>query len=177
MSHSEPWRSRAADAIGHHANEILIASIVAVVVLLGLNPLPDFLGMTVLIALFGLVLLTWGLMRQHDRRLCEQCMLSMPLNAAEHAARYQRRFWMAHTGSEPRFLIPYLIVLVGSNFATSTIGRMCWAVVQLSMVYVVLSYATHRKFQPWCPWCRDGGGGDHVEDVPPVLTPDDRQHV
>ena len=44
-------------------------------------------------------------------------MATMPLNAAERAVKLHRRFWMAHTGSEKRFLIPYLVVLIGSNFA------------------------------------------------------------
>ena len=46
----------------------------------------------------------------------------MPLNASEKATRYQRRFWMAHTGAEPRFLVPYLAVLIGSNFAPGHMG-------------------------------------------------------
>jgi hypothetical protein len=82
---------------------------------------------------------------------------------------------MAHTGMQPRFLVPYLVVLIGSNFATSTIGRIGWAIIQCSMIYLVLSYSTHRKYQPWCPWCREGGGGEHVEDPPLILPDDDRQ--
>lgn len=171
-----PWRGRAADSLGHHANEVLIASIVASVAL-GLKPLPGLLQLTVPIAVFAVIVLSWILMRQHDRRLCDLCLLSMPLNPSEHAARYGRRFWMAHTGSEPRFLVPYLVVLIGSNFATSTPGRLCWAAVQLSMVYLIMAYSTHRRLQPWCPWCSEGGGGDHVEDLPPVLPNDDRQLV
>lgn len=178
MAHSArtPWSGRASDSLGHHANEILIASIFAIV-LLRLKPLPGLLGLTVPLAIFGLVIMSWLLLRQHDRRLCELCVLSMPLNPSEQALRYRRRFWMAHTGSEPRFLVPYLVVLLGSNFATSTLGQLVWAVVQLSMVYLILSYSTHRRLQPWCPWCSEGGGGDHVDDTPPVLPNDDRQLV
>lgn len=176
MSHSESWRDRTADSLGHRAPEILIVSIVAFV-LLGLKPNPGMYAVSGSVGLFGVVVTAWLLMRQHDRRLCEHCMLSMPLNPAETAARYQRRFWMAHTGSEPRFMAPYAIVMLASNFATSTIGRLCWAAIYLSTVYLVMSYQTHRKLQPWCPWCSEHGGGDHVEDVPPELTPDDRQRV
>jgi hypothetical protein len=171
-----PIRSRLADSLGHHANEILIVSIVAVVAV-GLKPLPGMFAFTVPIALFGVVLLSWLLMRQHDRRLCEQCLLSMPLNPSEKATRLKRRFWMAHTGSEPRFLIPYIVVLISSNFATSPIGRIGWAVIQLSMVYLIMSNSTHRKLQPWCPWCSDGGGGSEVDEMPPVLPNDDRQLI
>jgi hypothetical protein len=171
-----PWSERASERWGHHSTTMLMASIVAIVAI-GLHPLPGSLAFTVPITLFAFVLLSWLLMRQHDRRLCEQCVMSMPLNPSEQAQRLKRRFWMAHTGSEPRFLIPYLVVLIGSNFATTQVGRFGWAVMQLSMVYLILSQATHRKLQPWCPWCSDGGGGQEVDETPPVLPHDDRQLI
>ena len=172
-----PWGERVGDVLGHHAMQMLIGSIVAVVAI-GIYPLPGLLALTVPLTVFAFVLLSWLLMRQHDRRLCERCVISMPLNPAERAGRYQRRFWMAHTGSEPRFLIPYLVVLVSSNFATSTPGRIGWALIQLTMIYLILAQQTHRKLQPWCPWCRDdGGGGEDVDETPPVLPHDDRQLI
>jgi hypothetical protein len=171
-----PWSERAGERLGHHATPMLMGSIVAVVAI-GLYPLPGALSFSVPITLFAFVLLSWVLMRQHDRRLCEQCVMSMPLNPSEQAQKLKRRFWMAHTGSEPRFLIPYLVVLIGSNFATTPVGRAGWAVMQLSMVYLILSQATHRKLQPWCPWCSDGGGGEHVDETPPVLPHDDHQLI
>jgi hypothetical protein len=165
------------EVLGHHANEILIVSIVGVVAV-GLIGLPGLFALTVPIALFGVVLLCWVAMRQHDRRLCEQCLLSMPLNPSERAVQLKRRFWMAHTGSEPRFLLPYIVVLVASNFATTTtIGRIGWAVIQLSMVYLIMSQSTHRRLQPWCPWCSEGGGGAEVDETDPVLPQDDRQLI
>jgi hypothetical protein len=165
------------EVLGHHANEILIVAIVAVVAV-GFFPLPGLFTFTIPVAMFGVVLLSWVLMRSHDRRLCEQCLLSMPLNPSEKAVSYKRRFWMAHTGSEPRFLIPYLVVLISSNFATTTtIGKIGWALIQLSMVYLIMSQSTHRKLQPWCPWCSDGGGGSEVDDPAPVVPNDDKQLV
>ncbi|WP_375482096.1 hypothetical protein [uncultured Jatrophihabitans sp.] len=174
--HDGPWTSRLAASLGHHASELLIVSIGAAIVL-GLRPLPGLLGLTVPIALFGFVIASFLLMRAHDRRLCEACMKAMPLNAAQEATRYQRRFWTAHTGSEPRFLLPYLAVLIGSNFATSTPGRVFWVVMQLSMIYLILAQSTHRRLQPWCPWCRGDGGGEDVDETPPVLPHDDRQLI
>jgi hypothetical protein len=171
-----PWSDRVAARLGHHAGTMLIASIVAAVII-GLRPLPGPFTYTVPIALLAFVLGSWLLMRQHDRRLCEQCASAMPLNPAADAARYQRRFWMAHTGAEPRFLIPYIAVLLGSNFATSPVGRIGWALMQLTMIYLILAQMTHRRLQPWCPWCSGGGGGEDVLDTPPVLPHDDHQHI
>jgi len=174
MSYARPSRrAHAADLFGHHASTLLIASIVGVVAV-GLFPPPGLLALTVPLALFGFVIVTWLMMRKHDRRLCEQCVTSMPLNPAERAQKVRRRFWMAHTGVEPRFLIPYVVVLIGSNFATSPPARAFWALIQLSMIYLILSAKTHRTLQPWCPWC-SGGGGEEVDQTPPVIPHDDRQ--
>jgi hypothetical protein len=171
-----PWGERLSSALGHYASDMLVAAILAVIAV-QFVPMQPLMALTVSLTLFVFVLLTWLLMRDHDRRLCERCVLAMPLNPAEQAKRYERRFWMAHTGSEPRFFVPYLIVLISSNFAMSTIGRIGWALIQLSMVYLIIAQATHRRLQPWCPWCRGGGGGEDVDETPPVLPHDDRQLV
>ncbi len=170
--------ARVADVWGHFAPEALCLSIVGAV-MIGLRPPDGALMLTAPIALMTVVLVSWLLMRRHDRRLCEQCMSSMPLNAAEQAVKYQRRFWMAHTGSEKRFLIPYLVVLIGSNFFPGTWGRVAWAAIQLTMIYLILSNVAHRRFQPWCPWCSSGGGGSEREDdtTPPPLPDKDRELV
>ena len=170
------WTSRLAATLGHHASELLVASIGGAVIL-GLRPLPGAFGLTVPIALFGFVIASWLLMRAHDRRLCEACMSAMPLDAAAQATKFKRRFWTAHTGSEPRYLVPYLVLLIGSNFVTSTPGRIFWAAMQLSMIYLILAQSTHRRLQPWCPWCRGGGGGEDVDETPPVIPHDDHQLV
>lgn len=170
--------TRVADLWGHVAPEVLCAAILGSIVL-GLHPPQGPFLLTLPLALMAVVLISWLLMRRHDRRLCEQCMAAMPLNAAEQSAKYQRRFWMAHTGAEKRFLIPYFAVLIGSNFFPGTWGRIVWAVVQSSMIYLILSHVAHRRFQPWCPWCSDGGGGSARDDdvAPPPLPDNDRELV
>jgi hypothetical protein len=179
MSHelSQPGENRIADRLGHIAPEILIVAIMAVIVV-GLHPLPGPFAYTVPLALLIVVLVSWLLLRRHDRRLCERCLAAMPLNPSQQATRYRRRFQLAHIGSEPRRLIPYLIVLIGSNFAPGPAGRIFWAVVQTSMVYLILSYSTHRRLQPWCPLCSDGGGGSEREDpVAPDPNPSDHRQL
>ena len=178
--YAQPRSERLISIWGHHAPELLCASILLAVGV-GLLPPPGMLALTLPITLMAFTLFTWLAMRHHDRRLCESCMATMPLNAAEKAVKLRRRFWMSHTGSEKRFLIPYLVVLLGSNFAIplGIVGKTFWAVMQLSMIFLVLSNTTHRRLQPWCPWCSDGGGGlDEKDDVtPPPLPDNDRQLV
>jgi hypothetical protein len=169
--------ARVVDAWGHFAPEVLCASIAAAI-LIGLRPPDGPLALTLPVSLMALVVCSWLLMRRHDRRLCEQCVASLPLNAAERAGRYRSRFWVSHSLSEPRYLVPYLAALVGSNFLPGTWGRVVWALAQCTMIYLIMSYVTHRRLQPWCPWCSDGGGGSHHEDVaPPPLPDNDRQLV
>jgi hypothetical protein len=161
--------------MGHYAPVVLMAAIGAAIAV-GLHPLPGALLFTVPIALLSLVLISWLLLRRHDRRLCELCVAAMPLDPSRQAARYARRFRLAHIGSEPRKLIPYLVVLIGSNFAPGPIGRIFWALVQSSMIYLILSYSTHRRLQPWCPVCSQGGGGsEHEDPVTPDPRPTDRR--
>jgi len=162
---------------GHYAPQLLSVSILLAIAL-GIRPITA--GPLTLLAVMSLlifVLLTWLQMREHDRRLCESCAAAMPLNAAEHAARYQRRFWLAHSGSNPRLVVPYMIVLVGSNFLTSTPGRLVWALIQSSMIYLILAYGSHRKLQPWCPWCSGGGGGSDELTPEPDLPRGDRRQL
>jgi hypothetical protein len=169
-----PGTGRLAVRLGHYSHLLLSASILAVIAL-GVYPLSGPLMFTAPIALLVFVLMSWVLMRQHDRRLCELCMSAMPLNPSEVAAHYRARFWLAHSGMRPRFLVPYLALLIGSNFAMGFIGRIGWALVQSTMLYLIAAYSTHRRLQPWCPWCRGGGGDDDRDDVAPPPPPVDRR--
>jgi hypothetical protein len=97
----------------------------------------------------------------------------MPLNAAEVAAAYRFRFAAAHASR--RTIVAYLIVLIGANFLLvvgGQPGRYVWALTQLSMIYLVLAYSSHRRFQPWCRRCRndDGGGGSWLDAPEPTPT-------
>ncbi|MGX7679328.1 hypothetical protein ACSMXN_10565 [Jatrophihabitans sp. DSM 45814] len=153
-------RSRAMELWGHLSPQFLMVAI-AISIALGLRTAPpSMVDLLARVSLLAFVVVTWLQMRSHDRRLCEACAAGIPLNAAEMAQRYQRRFYTAHAGTNLKLVVPYLIVLLGSNYLlTLSGGRWLWALVQGSMIYLIASHSTHRKLQPWCPWCSDGGGG------------------
>jgi hypothetical protein len=174
MEHSQEYGSplsRIADIWGHYGGESLIVAIAASI-LVGLFPQPGVTGMAIALAIIAGVIGGFLLMRRHDRQLCEMCMAHLPLDPAGEADRKAARFWVAHNGSEMRYVAPYLAVVLGSSFAYDYIGKWVWAAIQATLVYLVLAQVTHRRLQPWCPWCR--GGGDDVPELPEVLPEDDR---
>ena len=176
MTHSIglPYSGGLARGWGHWAPQLLSVAILGAIAL-GVRPVaPTLLTLLTSLTLLVFVVITWLFMRQHDRRLCERCAASMPLNAAEHAARYSRRFRLAHAGSNPWVMVPYLIVLVGSNFLTSPTGRVGWALVQSTMIYLIMAHCSHRRLQPWCPQCSGGGGGERNNVDEPDLPRGDR---
>jgi hypothetical protein len=160
---------------GHFAPELLIVSIIGLILFRIRPPADPAASLGASLALVAFVLTTWVQMRKHDRSLCENCVSSMPLNPSAAAERYKSRFWLAHNGAQPRYAIPYLVVLISSNFATGSVGLLFWTLMQSSMIFLILSYSTHRRLQPWCPWCSEDGGGEDDVPVGPDPVPGDRR--
>ncbi len=153
---------------GHWSPHLLVGAIVTSIAL-GLRPLPATpVALLAPVLVVGIVLASWVAMRKHDRSLCERCMAAMPLNPSETAARCRRRFVVVHLGSDQRALAAYMLVLVASNLfllipgpgLVQTLGGYAWASVQVTLIYLVVCYTTHRRLQPWCPECEGGGPGD-----------------
>ena len=155
---------------GHLAPPLLKLSIAASIGLGFQRGAANSMGLLLRLALIIFVVITWLQMRQHDRRLCESCAAAIPLNASELAQRHARKFATAHAGSNLKIAVPYLVVLLGSNLLLALpFGRWPWAVIQASMIYLISAHAAHRKLQPWCPWCSDGGGGTETSHDEPDL--------
>jgi hypothetical protein len=172
-----PWSARLAERWGHLAPQALIVSIVAVILLRLHPPVDPMMALGLSVALITFVVASWLLMRRHDRGLCEHCMAAMPLNPSELAVRYKRRFWLSHSGGQPRYVVPYFAVLIGSSFLPGQSGLLIWSFVQTSMIYLILAYTTHRRLQPWCPLCSGGDGGREDDPVTPDPVPDDHRQL
>jgi hypothetical protein len=172
-----PWSARLAERWGHLAPTALVISIVGVILLRLHPPTDPMMSLGVSVALITFVIASWLLMRRHDRGLCEHCMAGMPLNPSALAVRYKRRFWLSHSAAEPRYVLPYFAVLIGSSFLPGQGGLLIWSLVQTSMIYLITAYSTHRRLQPWCPWCRDNGGGGEEDPVAPDPVPEDHRQL
>jgi multisubunit Na+/H+ antiporter MnhC subunit len=160
------------DRLGHWASNVLIVSILTAIVI-GVCPLPagSFVSICVPILVMAVVIASWLKMREHDRRLCEWCAQAIPLNVEAAAARLHRRFAIAHA-SERRWLMgSYITVLIASNglLWLGLYGRIGWAIAQTSVIYLVVVAGSHRRFQPWCPQCREGNGGRERMAAPDPL--------
>jgi len=175
MEHSRgSHRNRVADLWGHYAGECLVVAIAAQIGA-RIYPLSAAAAFMITTAILVTVIGSFLLMRRHDRGLCETCMAEMPLNPEAEVERKKMRFWVSHTGSEMKYIAPYLGIVLLCNFAYEIIGFVPWAIVQSTLIYLILSQVTHRKLQPWCPWCKNGG--DRSSDLPEVLPSDDRLNV
>jgi len=163
---------------GHHAAQILMFTIAGAIVL-GAQPIGRTAsGQVLSMTLACFVLATWLAMRQHDRRLCEWCVQDLPLDVEGAANQARYRFRLAHLGNNPGFVVPYLSILIATNFLPGQTGRLVWAIAQSTMIYLVMASDSHRKLQPWCPICREGGGGsDRVEIDPTSPRGRDRELV
>jgi hypothetical protein len=173
---SVPEPGRAVRRWGHWGSQVLIAALFVTIAIV-VRPLPyDSAAMTLVPVLLVLtVVASWLLMRQHDRRLCEDCLRGLPLNPAQDAARFRRRLMLAHLAGDRRVVVSYLLLLLASNLALvpgsvpPVVGRALWAAVQSTMIYLMLAYGTHRRLQPWCPQCRGGGDDRQDADAPDPL--------
>ena len=173
--HAWSWAPEpGAGRVGHWAPEILVGVIVASIVLTVRPPSYETVwGPVAPVLLIGIVVAAWIQMRQHDRSLCERCIGSMPLNPSAAAQRYKRRLALVHLGSERRAIAVYFVFLFVANLglalappALLQLATLAWAAAQSTLIYLVLSHTTHRRLQPWCQQCGDGGGPAEDVDVP-----------
>ncbi len=158
--------------IGHYAPWFLATLVGALVVLTLIPAVSTLVPWQVLLALLVVAFLLGLSILAHNRRLCERCIASLPLDAATVAGRYAVRFRVAHLFESRLFALCYLGALVGSSLLYShPVGRYGWAVAEASLGYLLLVYVTHQRLQPWCPQCKNGGEEQPARPTPtPVST-------
>jgi hypothetical protein len=159
-------------AIGHYAPWFLSVVMGGLIVMTLSPSVFSAVPWWVLLALIPLAIVAGGYILDHNRRLCERCITAMPLDPSTAAARYGLRFRVAHLFERKVFAIGYLAtVLVAMLVYDHPVGRYGCAVVQASLVYLMLVYITHQRLQPWCPYCRGGGEEQSAPTAPtPIST-------
>jgi uncharacterized membrane protein len=164
----------AASRWGHYAPHIF-GAIIASAVLMSIVPPPVPLELRPLmsIAIVALMVATMVENRRHDRGMCEVCVSEMPLNPAQAAESKLRRLTFVHLVSERQFGMIYLSFILGAMivpFLVPSSLRIGAFVISTSaaasVAYLMLSQATHRRLQPWCPLCGDQGGSGVDQETP-----------
>jgi hypothetical protein len=147
---------------GHYAPWFLAALLGGLVVLTVVPALAAAIPPAVMLGALLVALVAAGYLAAcvfaHNRRLCERCIASVPLDASRVADRYGLRFRVTHLFERRALAVAYLAAVLGSAaLATHPIGRYAWAAAQASLGYLIFAYLTHQRLQPWCPQCRGGG--------------------
>jgi hypothetical protein len=159
--------------VGHFAPwflAVLVGSLIAMTLVPYVAPILTWYvlaGMLVVALVLGISLIA------HNRRLCERCIASMPLDAATVAVRYALRFRVAHLFENRLLALGYLALVAGSSFLYAhPVGKYGWAVVEATLIYLLFVYVTHQRLQPWCPYCKTGGEELTAPTAPtPLSTP------
>jgi hypothetical protein len=143
---------------GHYAPWFLAGLVCGLIVLTLVPGLSDSVPWPVLLAVLGLAGYLALCVFAHNRRLCERCIGSVPLDASKVAERYGLRFRVAHLFEHRVLALSFLAAVLGcAAVAAHPVGRYAWAVAQASLVYLLFVYVTHQRLQPWCPRCGHGG--------------------
>ena len=154
--------------VGHYAPWIMVVLVGALTVTTAVPAVSAAVPWFASLALIPLVLYVGVSIIVHNRQLCERCIAALPLDASAAAGRYGRRFRVAHLFQTRFFAACYLAVVAGSFVLYSDpVGRFGTALVESSLVYLLFVYVTHQRLQPWCPYCRHGGGDDETTPVTP----------
>jgi len=102
---------------------------------------------------------------QHGGRLCEQCVTAFPINAPEYADKRKKRFKAFH--SSWVIVPPALACCMASMLLESSWRGVVYMVPWVMQAGLALVARFHSSYQPWCPYCRDGGGGEGEAESAP----------
>lgn len=111
-------------------------------------------------------------LRYHQGRLCERCMASFPLDAANAAERSRLAMRVAHLMVErPKWhwYLGMTVIVSVTVWAAASVSVWVAPVVGTVLVSMMLALRQHSRLQPWCPYCGKGGGGGDEEESP--VTP------
>jgi hypothetical protein len=114
----------------------------------------------------------------HDRSLCLLDVQQAPLLDPQGAAtRYRRRLRLRHSRRAMVLsLVPMLWVILQPSlgpflpsWARLALIPVAGAIIAWTIYLSVVCVSTHRRLEPWCPYCHWGDGGD--EEVAPQPDP------
>lgn len=170
---------RAIVAVGHYsAYALALVALPFVAVTFVVAPgVPGTCAVLLYVALFACYV-------AHDGRLCLRCAQTVPVNGPAVAERRDRALRAVH---HIRRRLPWYVAAFFAALAARVVsavfvewpraagGVFLLAVVVAPVSVTILLSTRHDRIQPWCPYCRWGGGDDGPEEFAPD-GPDDGRH-
>lgn len=106
---------------------------------------------------------------RHKRTLCDRCVQEWPLNGSEVAEQRARSLAFFHYSSSRGYLLCLFTVLIASTALERLVPPLQRPIDAVTFVYFgtfLWLISRHNGMEPWCPRCRDEGGGGIEEVVP-----------
>src|SRR2546423_7127280 len=100
--------------VGHYAPWFLATLVSALIALTLVPAASSFVPWQAMVALLAVAVFLGISILVHNRRLCERCIASLPLDASTVASRYAIRFRVAHLFERKLFALCYLAAVAGS---------------------------------------------------------------
>lgn len=111
------------------------------------------------IVIFGYVM--------HFREMCEKCIATMPLDPQKAIDKEKPLLWITHKWWLRVGLLVASIATGALTKSTTVTHMACNSGYDVWFSFTIFAQLRHSRLEPWCPWCRRGGGGDdESEEVP-----------
>jgi hypothetical protein len=114
--------------------------------------------------------------------LCEQCIAAMPLDPQTRVDRAKPLLRFMHLlidGGGHR--IAFVAPLIGFYFTAAWLPLLmdvpysatlaAYEMLTLYMLVMSIARQLHYRYEPWCPYCRRGGGDEARENTTPPAVP------
>lgn len=152
----------------HHADRIALA-LAVVAMIMSFMPREGGPMNTARLAVSFLLLFAVEANQRHGMTLCEECVKNFRVDAAEYAhARVWRLKAVHRLGPVAFFLI--LGVFIASFLVEGIAMAFIMFLMYAQFIALILLGRFHGAYQPWCPVCRNGGGGDDECEAHPTPT-------
>ncbi|MFF1693087.1 hypothetical protein ACFVXC_05595 [Streptomyces sp. NPDC058257] len=104
---------------------------------------------------------------RHSSSLCETCVSEFRVDAPQYADKRRWLFTIDHRGRRTYLVLAVLSLIAGHLFERHTAPSIANSIgIMVVFAGITLVNRFHRTYQPWCPYCRNGGGGHEHTEVP-----------
>ncbi|WP_329147175.1 hypothetical protein OIU91_16585 [Streptomyces sp. NBC_01456] len=98
---------------------------------------------------------------RHSDTLCEPCVAEFRVDAPEYAASKSWVFSLEHRGRAAVWIFVLGAIAVQLVLDDTLASKVATIVINTLFIASAFVNRFHRTYQPWCPYCRDNGGGGH----------------